>query len=231
MATPWVWFDDLVIGGRFRPRTRRGRSRIRWIPDAIPRTFGANLVVGRGFEQPFAGGVSAGWASGQRWAAARGDNPGWARSAGPLRLRQPRCLADMNQGHPALWRHTQRSDPVVRARTGLAMSVPDGKYPHLEHDFYRTSAIDSNWEIYKTAPCYGSLPSALDQAAEIPELTVGRELNRGQDWRRQRPLNWPSPGAHELGESLLVKPGLGRADSIWRMVDETFSPSCRSCWR
>jgi len=237
-----VWFDDLVISGPVPTGNPPGPEPDPVDPEMlIPRTFGANLVVNGGFEQPFAGGVSAGW---NKWSTVGYGAWRQSRRVGKIGGGRYDCgnrdaLADMNPKVILLYGGTpSASDPNDAGEDGVYGDVEylTEKYPHLENTiFIGRPDIASNWEIYKTAPRYYGRQLAdqlWTKQQKFPRIDCWQGLNQpdtGQDWPAALAFELAfAERAHELGMKVCsLNLASGEPASIWRMVDETFSPSCR----
>lgn len=237
-----IWFDDVIITGPVPVGTPPGPEPEPVDPDALmQRTFGPNLVANSSFEQNFVGGVSSGWNKWVRtgtgiWRESRrvGKVGGGRYDCGSLD-----ALADMNPKTILLYGGTpSATDPDDAGEDGVYGDVVylTDNYPNLENTiFVGRPAIDANWKTYRTAPGYYGRQLA-DQLwikqQQFPRIDCWQGLNApdtGEDWQAVLAFEKTfADRAHELGmKVVLLNLSSGQPASYWRLVDETFNPSCR----
>ncbi|MEP0842262.1 MAG: hypothetical protein HRF43_06080, partial [Phycisphaerae bacterium] len=237
-----LWFDSVTLTGPVPTGTPPGPEPDPLDPEAaLPRTIGANLVGNPGFEQPFTDGVSAGW---NRWSTVGEGVWRQTRRVGKVGGGRYDCgdlagLAEMNPKTILLYggtpSPTQPNDAGGDGTYGDARTLAE-EYQHLENTIIiGRPAIDANWDIYRTNPAFFGRQLA-DQLwikqQQFPRIDCWQGLNEPdaqRDWQAALAFEKAfADRAHELGMKVVaLNLGTGEPANYWRMVDETFEPSCR----
>lgn len=230
-----VWFDQVAFSGP-APVDPRPTA----LPDPvdpetrIPETTGPNRIANPSFEEPFADGVSAGW---QAWSVAGTGR--WRQSTrvgkvggGRYDCGSLQAMVDMNPKTVLLY----GIDPET-GRNGVLGDVAIlAQYPHLENTIILGRPdIDGYMARYLTDPLrYGrQLADRLHaRQADFPRVDAWLGLNEpdwGGTWQQTVAFEKAfADRAHELGLKVCsLNLSTGSPGNNWRMVDESYDPSCR----
>jgi len=237
-----AWFDAVTFTGPIPTGERPGPEPNPVDPETlIPPTIGPNLVSNGSFESAYTNGVSAGW---NRWWTGSPSSPAWRRSTrvgkvggGKYDCCCEEALANMNAKTILLYgARPSLTDPNDPGGNGTYGTVDYLKtFPNLDNTIIvGRPAVDDNAGTYLTDPVrYGrQLAEQLHlKQQEFPRIDCWQGLNE-PDWG----YNWQAVVAfekafaercHELGmKSCSLNLSTGSPGNIWRMVDETFNPSC-----
>jgi len=207
----------------------------------IPATMGPNRIANPSFEQAYTNGVSANWS---KWSTSGAGS--WKRSQRVGKIGGGRydccCLPElgaMNAKTILFYGGTPPpSDPGNGGGSGTYGDIEYlmNSFPQLEDTiFIGRPAVDDNWGTYKTDPVrYGR--QLADQLyikqQQYPRFDCWQGVNEpdtGGTW--QTVVSFEKAFAerlHELGmKSCSLNLSTGSPGNIWRMIDETFDPSCR----
>lgn len=237
-----VWFDQVTISGPVPTTPPPGPEPDPVDPETlIPATLGPNLVANPSFEESYSNGVSAGW---NRWWTTAGG--AWKRSRRIGKIGGGRydccCLPELGAMNAKTILFYGGTPPVGNPNDpGGDGTYGDIEYlmnnfPELEDTiFIGRPAVDDNWGTYKTDPVrYGrQLADQLYMKQQrFPRFDCWQGVNEpdwGGTW--QTVLQFEKAFAdrlHELGmKSCSLNLSTGSPGNIWRMIDETFNPSCR----
>jgi hypothetical protein len=238
-----VWIDQVTFSGPVPTGPRPGPEPDPVDPETlIPGTMGSNLVANSSFEQAFTNGVSAGW---NRWWT--GTSTGtWKQSqrmgkVGPARYD---CgdlneCSYMNPKTVLLMGADPHRDPNGLGVMGDAWK-PTGDGLANDPKFQDTIFVGRPY-IDLSLPYYEADPVTRGQeyAAQckhleslVPRIDCWQAFNEpgtGENWQRTLDFEYAfAQQAHELGlKTCSLNLSTGSPGNIWRMIDETFDPSCR----
>jgi hypothetical protein len=237
-----VWFDEVTLTGPVPEGTPPGPEPDPIDPESlIPGTSGPNLVANPSFEQAFSNGVSAGWS---KWSTAGTGT--WKRSQRIGKIGGGRydcgsldALGQMNPKTILLYggrpHPTNPNDAGANGVYGDIAYLTD-TFPQLEDAiFIGRPAIDDNWVTYRTNPAFYGRQLA-DQLwikqQQFPRFDCWQGVNEpdwGDGWQTVLAFEKAfAERAHELGMKVCaLNLSTGSPGNYWRMVDETFDPSCR----
>ncbi len=237
-----VWFDHVTISGPVPTTPPPGQEPDPIDPETlIPATMGPNLVTNASFEEAYSNGVSAGWS--KWWTNGTGA---WKRSRRVGKIGGGRydccclpALGAMNAKTILFYGGTpppgNPSDPGGSGTYGDIEYLMND-FPELEDTiFIGRPAVDDNWGTYRTDPVrYGR--QLADQLymkqQQYPRFDCWQGVNEpdtGSTWQTVVAFEKAyAERLHELGmKSCSLNLSTGSPGNIWRMIDETFDPSCR----
>ncbi|MBI4578448.1 MAG: hypothetical protein HY718_02025, partial [Planctomycetes bacterium] len=232
-----VWMDQVTFSGPIPTGERPGPEPDPTDPETlIPATLGSNLVANPGFEETFTNGVSAGW--NKWWTTGTGT---WKQSqrmgkVGPGRYD---CgdlneCSYMNPKTVLLMGGDPHTNPNNLGVMGDATTLAN-ESKFQDTIFVGRPFIDPSLPYYEADPVTRGREYAEQckyQESLVPRIDCWQAFNEpdwGGNW--QRTLNFEhafAQRAHELGlKTCSLNLSTGSPGNIWRMIDETYEPSCR----
>lgn len=238
----YVWIDQVTFSGPVPTGERPGPEPDPVDPETlIPATVGPNLVANASFEDTYAGGVSSGWSS---WSTQGAGT--WKRSqrvgkvgGGRYDCGRLESMAEMYPKTILIYGGSpSASDPNDHGDDGLYDNVNwlVDNYPYLEDTIVIGRSVDTEFlNIYRDDPVFYGQRFAdhlYYKQQEFPRIDCWQALNE-PDWDEgwQAVMTYEKAVVDRLHEHGLKSCSLnlstGSPGNIWRMVDETYGPSCK----